>query len=324
VQAAQILKNQFGSNTGGGMGLVDKASGKLMESGNLDLVNPETGELSIMGSRGVLESLRTGAVVPGDESLLGLSISVPMRQALQEEWTEELITDGIKLGLNEEAAKTRARRIWYGNTYEDPNAKGLKDLIWTKDIDWNTKVTYNQLNVTFMMGPDGKPWATPFTRGNLATALGVPIPHRAWQSRDGLTKDIRGNVVDEPYGLNTGLMALARVEANGELPVPEDEPEAFSKNFGKGGDIGDVKGKGSGWVNYPKRKYTPYKRRSYGSSGYASREYPNFTKMYALPNVNTPYGNDIPFINTSNPILRRADVRRERVWSERGRLNQWQ
>lgn len=327
AQAAQILKTQFGgeNNTGGGLSLIDKGSAALLKSGNLDLVDPETGELSIVGSRGVLESLRTGLIKPGDPVMTGLSISVPMRKQLEEEWTEELIQDGLDLGLSEDAAKSRARRIWYGNTYEDPNAQGLKALLWTEEIDWNTKVTYNQLNVTFMLGPDGRPWATPFTRGNLAQALGIPLPSRAWQSRAGLTKDLRGNTVDEAYGLNTGLKGLERVEDNGVLPVPEDEPKAFSKKYAPtDGFVGGYKDKGSGWVNFGKRGYTPYRRRSYGGGGYSSGGYPNFEKMYGLPNVNTPYGNDIPFINTSNPILRRANVRRERVWSERGRLNQWQ
>jgi hypothetical protein len=46
--------------------------------------------------------------------------------------------------------------------------------------------------------------------------------------------------------------------------------------------------------------------------------------MRALPSARAPFGNDIPFINTSNPLIRRGDIRRERVWSERGRLKQWQ
>ena len=46
--------------------------------------------------------------------------------------------------------------------------------------------------------------------------------------------------------------------------------------------------------------------------------------------MNTPRGIDVPYsddlysINTSNPIIRRATIRRERFSSERGRLNQWQ
>lgn len=312
VQAQKIWDAKYKNpmTKTGGFGLIDDKSGALMQD----------------GANAVMQSLRKGLVKPGDEVLQGLSISVPMRKKIQEDWTEELVQDGIDLGLSEDAAKSRARRIWYGNTFEDPNATGLKQLLWSEEIPWNTKVTYNQLNVTFMMGPDGKPWATPFTRSNLLQAVGIPIPARAWQSRAGLTKDMLGNTVDSAYNLNTGLKGLERVEDNGELPVPDDDPAAFSKAFAPTEAFsGKASGSGSGWRDFGSRGYTPYKRRSYGSSGgYSSSGYPNFSKMYALPNVNTPYGNNIPFINTSNPILRRADIRRERVWSERGRLNQWQ
>jgi hypothetical protein len=231
------------------------------------------------------------------------------------------------MGLTERVAQIRARRIWYGNTFEDPNAKGLRDLVWSDEIPWTGKVTYNQLNTTFVMGPDGRPWATPFERQNLLQALGIPLPSTPLRNGEGISRDGRGNAVDEVYGINTGLMGLQRVEDQGKLVPPKDEPKAFTEPRTKSDEEG---GSGSGWVDfgngwksYKRRGYTPYKRRSYSSSG-GSTGYPNFTRMYGLPSVKTPYANDIPFINTSNPILRRANVRRERVWSERGRLNQWQ
>ena len=49
-----------------------------------------------------------------------------------------------------------------------------------------------------------------------------------------------------------------------------------------------------------------------------------FNPMRAFPSARAPFANDVPFINTTNPLIRRGDVRRERVWSERGRLKQWQ
>lgn len=296
------------------------------QTGGLSLIDEKSGQLLKDGARGVLEGLWQGTVNVDDESLIGINISVPMRQQIQEEWTEELIQDGIDLGLPEAVAVSRARRIWYGNTYEDPNATGLKDIVWDDRIPWNMQVTYNQLNTTFVMGPNGRPLATPFTRQNLAQALGIPLPSRAWSSTAGMTKDMRGNAVDEVAGINLGLKGLERVDSKLTMPVPEDEPKAFKETGRTASDpFADNKKKGSGWVNYGKRGYTPYRRRSYGGGGgYSSKGYPNFTRMYALPDTQTPYGNDIPFINTSNPILRRADVRRERVWSERGRLNQWQ
>ena len=37
-----------------------------------------------------------------------------------------------------------------------------------------------------------------------------------------------------------------------------------------------------------------------------------------------PYANDIDNINMTNPILRRASIRRERIDSQKGRLKPWQ
>jgi len=295
--------------------------------GGMTLLDADGREiLSKDGARGVLTSLAKGMIELDHPSLAGVHISVPMRQQIQEEWTDELVREGLGMGLTERVAKIRARRIWYGNTYEDPNATGLRDLLWTDEIPWTGKVTYNQLNTTFVMGPDGRPWATPFERQNLLQALGIPLPTTPIRPPGGgLTRDSRGNVVDNVHGINTGLMALERVEDQGQLKPPEDEPKAFTEaaKYAEGTDGGGSGWKDFGYTPYKKRGYTPYKRRSYSSGG-GSTGYPNFTRMYGLPNGQTPYGNDIPFINTSNPILRRADVRRERVWSERGRLNQWQ
>ena len=61
-----------------------------------------------------------------------------------------------------------------------------------------------------------------------------------------------------------------------------------------------------------------------GGGGGGGGGYPYYVRLYALPGGQVPYGNDIPDIYTSNPLIRRADVRRERIWSDRGRLKQWQ
>jgi hypothetical protein len=312
ARARQMVAQVGGSQQLGGLTLLDKDGREVLAKD---------------GARGVLTSLAKGLITLDHPSLAGIHITVPMRQQIQDEWTDELVNEGMAMGLTERVAQIRARRIWYGNTYEDPNAKGLRDLLWSDEIPWTGKVTYNQLNTTFVMGPDGRPWATPFERQNLLQALGVPLPTTPIRpAGGGLSRDSRGNVVDNVYGINTGLMALERVEDQGQLKPPEEEPKAFTEPRTKSDEGGS--GSGSGWRNfgysgYKRRGYTPYKRRSYSSSG-GSSGYPNFTRMYGLPGGQSPYGNDIPFINTSNPILRRADVRRERVWSERGRLNQWQ
>lgn len=341
-QAKEIVKD-YGANQGGGFSLLEgdkgvqrllskSAKGKLdgtegipMQQVSGQFTDPETGQLTYTGAMGVLEGLRKGVVQLGDESLVGVSISVPMRQAIQEEWVEELIQEGIDMGLPESIAKTRANRIWTGDHYLNPNAKGLSDLLWDDRIDWNTKATYNQLNTTFVIGPNGKPWATPFTRGNLLGAFGIPAPTRVWQDRQGLGKDIRGNTVDPVLGINTGLAALERVEFNGKLEKPDDKIAAFDKSYTP--TDASLKKSGSGWVNYPRRSWGSgwknYGKRSSGYS-YGSSGYVNFNRMYDMPDTRAPYANSTPFINTTNPILRRANVRRERISSSRGRLKQWQ
>jgi hypothetical protein len=180
------------------------------------------------------------------------------------------------------------------------------------------KVTYNQLNTTYAIGPDGRPWATPFKRTNALQALGLPIPHGTHDGgKGGLTVDARGNIVDSVLDINTGLAALERVDESWTITPPEAKEldDLFNKNY-TAGDTGD--GGGSGYKKYG---YTPYKRHGYGGSGGGGGY---FSKMYSMPHQQAPYGTSTPFINTSNPILRRAFVRRERISSERGRLNQWQ
>ena len=90
-------------------------------------------------------------------------------------------------------------------------------------------------------------------------------------------------------------------------------------------DTGDSSSSGRGWgwgYGGGYRSYGGYGGGGGGGGSYAPNVY--FTKMNPLPGSISTYGNATPFINTSNPIIRRADVRRERVWSERGRLKQWQ
>jgi hypothetical protein len=129
--------------------------------------------------------------------------------------------------------------------------------------------------------------------------------------------------------MNTGLRALELMDESAYIPTDveigksieaaikeamanDDGYAPFAKSAG-----------GSGWRNFG--GYGGYGRRGGGGyGGYSGGGYSQFQRMYALPGSTTPYSNDISFINTSNPLIRRGDVRRERVWSERGRLKQWQ
>ena len=47
-------------------------------------------------------------------------------------------------------------------------------------------------------------------------------------------------------------------------------------------------------------------------------------RLQAPQDQQVPYANEIQNVNISNPIIRRASIRRERADSQRGRLNQWQ
>ena len=280
--------------------------------GALSLLDKEGQEiLTKDGARGVLRGLEKGSVKFGDDVLAGVYITEEMRTEIQEEWTDELIVEGLQLGLHESVARARAKRIWYGRTFEDPNAIGLQHILWSTDIPRKGSVEYKQLNLTYAMGPDGKPWATPFSRDKMAGVFGIPTPIKSvFSTENGLGVDNRGKVTDAIYGINTGLHGLKRVEEEASFFEP---PEV---DFDKKVDY-DAKDKPkNGWVNYPKRKYGG------GGGGGGGGGY--FSRMYALPRANVPYGNSIPNINTSNPMIRRAFIRRERVWSERGRLKQWQ
>lgn len=254
------------------------------------------------GAKGVFKSLQKGLINFRDPALAGISISFEMREEIAEEWMTELIQEGVDLGLSEQSAGFRARRLWYGDD-TDPTAPGLRELLFSKDIPYKNEAKYNQLNVMYVLGPDGLPWATPFQRQGLAQSLGIPLPHTMAPSAPGTTKDARGNTVDLVRGINTGQAALEPVQ----LPEPTDKPleKALSKSY------------------TPSR--TPYGRRGYGGGGGGGGDYwPPFQRMMPLPDGTAPRTDNIPMINTQTPYIRRASIHRQRIQSERGRLKQWQ
>lgn len=286
--------------------------------GALSIVQDGREHLTKEGARGLFQGLYKGSVNLGDASLSGVYVTFEMRNEIQKEWMQELIQEGVDLGLDETKANARMKRIWYGPT-SDPTVQGLGELLWSKDLSYSDTLEYNQLNTTYVMGPDGRPWATGFTRDGVLGALGLKPLKRAYVSESGaMSTDSRLNSTDLTAGINTGLRALE--------PVAEDVPT--DAEIGKA--IEDAM-REAGQQSYT--PFTPYasgggggysRGGGYGGGGYSSSGYANFSRMLPLPTIRTPYGNDVPFINTSNPFIRRADIRRERVWSERGRLKQWQ
>jgi hypothetical protein len=283
-------------------------------TGGLSVIDEAGSEhITSEGGRGVFTGLANGTIDFADGSLAGLWIPFEMRQKIEGEWAEDLIQEGVDLGLGQQAAEYRMRRIMRGD-FNDPEAPGLREIIYSDKIPYSGQVKYNQLNMTFMLGPDGKPWATPFQRQNALAAFGVPIPQTVPEAPAGMTKDQRGKLVDEVYGINLGMHGLERqLEEPPEMPDESALDAAAAKTY--------TPSTGS--------SFTPWKRSGgYSRGGYSgggSSYGPPFQRMADLPkSYGAPRPEDIPFINANTPYIRRANVRRERITSERGRLKQWQ
>jgi hypothetical protein len=267
--------------------------------------------LSQDGVTGIYRSLWDGVIDLDNPAIMGFNVSQEMRDAIAEEWTTELVQEGIDLGLSEQSANFRMRRIWYGDSTR-PNEPGLRELLYDKRIPSKPYVEYDQLNVTYVLGPDGKPWATPFSKQNVMQVIGVPMPSTMAQTIPGVTsRDQRGNTIDLIRGINTGQAALQPRPIADDIEANDDAvTKAEAKSYTPGGGY-------KAWSKFP--------RRSYGSGGYGGSSYgPNFQRMQPLPSGTAPRTDGIPMINTNTPYVRRASVHRERITSERGRLKQWQ
>lgn len=277
------------------------------------------------GSWAVMRGLAKGSVQLGDASLAGIYIPFEMREKIQAEWMKDLVQEGVDLGLDQTKATQRMKRLWYG-PIDDPSVQGLGDLLWSKDISYSDKLTYKQLNTTYIQGPDGKPWATGFTRGDVFSALGLNPVKKAYLSEQSATStDDRLNTTDLVNGINTGLRALELVNESSYIPTDKEIGDSIVKAIEDAAKSDYTpftpyaSSNGSGGY-YSSGGYGGYGGGGYSSGGGSAY----FSRMYALPGGASPYANSIPVINASTPYVRRASVRRERVWSERGRLKQWQ
>jgi hypothetical protein len=268
------------------------------------------------GKAGVFRSLKDGVIDLDNPVIAGFNMSQDERDALAEELTTELVQEGVDLGLSQQSANFRMRRIWYGDGTK-PGAPGLREILYDKRIPSKPYAEYEQLNTTYVMGPDGKPWATPFSKTNVWQAFGIPIPHMMPDPATGTTYDQRGNVVDLIRGINTGLAAIVPRPVASDIKANDDAvKKAEAKKYAADG-----------------KKYTRYPFRRFGRRGFGGGGgggfgggggSPFFQKMMPIPQGTSARIDDLQAINTSNPIIRRADVRRERITSERGRLKQWQ
>jgi hypothetical protein len=272
--------------------------------------------LTEAGAFAVLQGLAKGTVMLGDESLAGIHITFETREAIQKEWMAELKQEGLDLGLSESEAMKRVNRLWYGPT-EDPTIPGIKDFLWSDQISYDKTLTYKQLNTTYVQGPDGRPWATGFRRDNWFNFAGILPVNTAFMAESGaMSNDERLNSTDIVNGINLGLRSLELVDKTSYIPTDKEIGDSIVKALE---ELGSTTG----------TPFTPYKTNSTGG-GYGGGSYGGggsggyYNKMFAPPGGTTVYVDPLPSINTSNPYIRRADIRRERVWSEKGRLKQWQ
>ena len=318
-EAIKIARNTIAAETGKWL-----SASQIPEELVMSIINENGREvLTKEGAWAVVDGLYGGTVKLGDPSLAGVYITRETRDEIFNEWNEDLIAEGMSLGLDEQQAKSRANRLWWGDTGAN---NGLRSLLYSDQIPYEDTLQYNQLNTTYVMGPNGYPMATGFTRSKFnATTGGVGFESQINTSTLGNTKDSQGNVQDATAMINTGLRGIVRVPNN--QPITDREfadmlEEAMQKSPSTYTPYSQSSTGTGGYGYGGYRRRGGYSRG--GGGGYSSSGYASFVRMNNLPESRAPYGNSIPNINTSNPIIRRADVRRERVWSERGRLKQWQ
>lgn len=319
--------------------LDSESYGATLEGAPGDIMHSEV--LTEEGARAVFRGLYAGTVEFGSPALEGMYIDLETRQAISEKWMAELVAEGLEMGLRPEQAESRMWDIWMGKG-DSPYKVGINDILWSREegsIPYTQQVRYNQLNSLYVLGPDGLPYVTGVTRDGLHNLFGL-LPARYYSSADtNLGVDGRLNATDALNRLNTGMRALERKEDAWFVPTEEEIGQRIEKAVENLGDRMDDLlgggGNGSGWVNYPRRGWTNYGRRSGGGYGGGSSGYwrggtwfDNFggqaQRMNTPRRVRSANADDLYSINTSNPIIRRASIRRERFSSTRGRLNQWQ
>lgn len=276
------------------------------------------------GAERLFASLHAGTVKASDPALQGIFISPQTRTEIADSLKKKIIAEGMDtLGLTEEDATSRMWKYWYGDSSFDTP---LSDVIFNhgkysgdRGISFSPTVQYEQLNTTWVQGPDGKFWATGIARhGVMGMAPLIPM----YNSASGGTFSNLGvdevlNATDELNQINTGMRALTRVNNNVEIPTYEDMMAADRRNTE---DIIEQLKRLDSDFNQNRGYYgRGYSYGGGGGGGYAQNPFMPF-----LNGMRVPYSDNIPqiYINNINP--RRASIRRERFSSERGRLNQQQ
>lgn len=267
--------------------------------------------LNDAGALAVLRGLVKGTLTLDSPVIKTLYIDPEMRARVAEAWMKEELEKGLSLGLPQYVAEKRVSRLWYGPK-DDPTVMGVEDMLYSKKIPITSTLKYKQLNTTFAKGPDGKMWATGISRNALLGFFGFQTYHVSQQDgSERMGTDQLLNSTDLMANINTGERGLVPLlEEDFDLETPE-----FESLLKKAAD--DVKKGGGGYS----------RRGGYGGGGgghYAITPRVYFNRLQWDDHRQTPYALTTRFVNADNPILRRANIRRERVSSERGRLKPWQ
>jgi len=282
--------------------------------------------LTKSGARAVFDGIWHRSVQLGDASLDGVWVSPEMRSEIQDELIAELYQEGLNMGFGKDKAEQYASEIYYGSSYNQW-AVPLRDIVWSDQINWGPTQKYQQLNTTYVTGPDGMPWATGLQRGDFFTAVGaatgLPIGkggalsgYYGGAQGEGQSKGASNvgnlpvdgllNSIDPVMNVNTGLRALNRIDESWEIPTDEEIGKSIEDSIAKA--VKNIKTPS----NYG------YKKGGGGGGG------GSFTRLNPPPAGRIPYASDIPYLNSNSPYVRRAQIRRERFSSDRGRLKQWQ
>ena len=293
---------------------LDLVSGLYAGSGQNWVMSEMLGDQETLTSEGAAAIIRgawQGSVTLDSPALQGVYIPFETRKQLEAYFLDALVQEGLDAGLNEYNAKGHMYDVWYG-VKGDPNAIGLKDIVWSEKIPYAASDTYRQLNTTYVIGPDNRPWATGVQRNTLQNMFGLAPSAYMTGDQGNLGVDGSLNSTDAARSLNTGLRGLEKVNQSDWVPTPEE--------IGQG--IEDAIAKAMAKRYTSDGSDSGYSYRSGGGGGGGGGGY-NYRVNSPVRNESI-YGRNVPYVNVDNPILRRATIRRERFSSERGRLKPWQ
>ena len=289
----------------------------------MDLFNKEY--VSYDQQAAVTWGLWKGSVKIDSPALDGFYMDYKTRLQLTDELQKYLIEDGKALGLNKKQALARANKLWWGDP-QQPNAfVPFNQIVWSDQISYDPSIEYRQLNTTYVIGPDGRPWATGISR-DVASAMANMAGVLPWQgyrsgSFGGMNTDALFNSVDPIAELNTGMRSLERIDESWSVSQPLDQRGGSQPYYPysgyRSGGYGGYGGGGGGGGGYAPRASFGWIDNWYEPKAYLPHE----TRVYKAP---TPSVFSNANIQAQNPQVRRLQRRRERVQSQRGRLKPWQ